>query len=302
MLSPEHGTEVDPDAWMPEESGALVNRQIPPGRHFLRLVYFPGEGRAHFSDVVEMNARVGQARQFRLALKPGRRFSGALDDAVPRPVLNGRVDARVATGVQGASVSWQTLTHVEAGGSFAFDSLPPGTIKLIARCDGFASKDPPGGEALRGRRPQVYPMEPGGKPVQVEMERAATVHVRVKDEQGKPLAQARVNFTPNVVWGDRSTGLFGGIQLTTEQFLRMDRETRRKHLSGVAPAYHGDTDENGVATIANLPPGRQHFRVFCQGYETEIVASKQIIPGFREIELSAGEVREEEVVMHKARQ
>jgi len=296
--APDRDGEVDPNTWMPREGGALVNTQIPPGRKFLRLAAFPPGAPAQFSDVVEVNAEAGHALELQVALKPGEPFAGKLDDTVPRPVINGRVDARVYTDAESVDnpLQWQASACVEADGSFVFESLPPGRLELIALCDGHASQSPP---AHSRRSPQTFPRD--SAPAVVAMEPTATVRLNISDEQGKPLAAVRVHFNPNVTWRDRSSGIFGAAPVTTEQFLRMDPDAREKRIR--APSwthpFHGDTDETGAVIIANLPAGKQHFAVFCQGYEMELLAPGRMMPGFREIDLRAGEMRTIALTMHK---
>jgi hypothetical protein len=302
--SPDRGGEVDPDTWTAREEGAVGNTQFPPGKKFVRLACFPEAGPAHFSEIVEVNVEAGQVIELRMALKPGERFAGRLDETVPRPVMNGRVDAHVYTDAEGLDkpMQWRASARVEADGSFVFESLPGGRIELIALCDGHASKNSPTREAHSMRTPQAFQREPGGAPVVVAMEATATLRLVVGDEKGRPLAVGRAHANPNVVWGDRSGGIFGMAFPGTEELLCTDAETRRKRFQTARlemHPYHGDTDLEGTVTIANLPAGKQHFAVFCQGYEMELLAPGGMMPGFREIDLRAGEVRTIALTMHK---
>lgn len=284
VLSPEHGTEVDPDAWTHEEGGAVVNRLIPPGRHYIRLVAFP----ERFSEVVELNLQSGDAQEFRLDLKAGRAFAGKLDESVPRPVQNGRVDANVLTAHPGASepMQWHVWTEVRADGSFAFDALPGGTLEVTAICDGFVSKS--------GRTPQAFEQ---GASVVVAMEPAATLRLKVTDTAGKPLAGARASATPNVTWAGRYSTRFAGGQLSTPESLRLDSETRRERQKGMGRGlrFQATTGESGEAIITNLPAGKQHIHLHCEGYDPEYIGA---IPGLREVELGPGEVKELAIVLH----
>jgi len=233
VLSPEPGTEVDPDAWTHDEAGGpAVNRLIPPGRHFIRLVAFPG-----------------------------RAFAGELDYSVPRPVHNGRVDANVLTATAPATepVQWRVWTEVRADGSFAFDTLPGGPVEVTAICDGFVSKS--------GRTPQAFE---SGAPVVVAMQPAASLRLKVTDTAGKPVAGARAFASPNVTWAGRYSTLFAGTQLSTPESLRLDSETRRERQRsfGLGPRFQATTDESGEAVITDLPAGKQHFHLHCEGYDT----------------------------------
>jgi protocatechuate 3,4-dioxygenase beta subunit len=284
VLSPEHGTEVDPDTWAHEEGCAVANRLIPPGRHYIRLVSFP----ERFSEVVELNVQSGDAREFRLDLKPGIPFTGNLDARVPRPVLNGRVEANVLTLAENAEepMQWHVWTEARPDGSFSFEALPPGKVEVTVLCDGFVSKS--------GRTPQAF--EQGAGAV-VAMEPAASLRLKVTDTAGKPLAGARVMMNPNVTWAGRYSTLFAGGQLSTPESLRLDSEGRRERQKGLGWGlrFQATTDESGEAVITNLPAGKQRFHLHCEGYEPENMAA---IPGLREVEMGPGEVKELAVVLH----
>jgi protocatechuate 3,4-dioxygenase beta subunit len=285
VLSPESGTEVDPDTWTHEEGGGVVNRLIPPGRHYLRLVSFP----ERFSEVVKLNVRSGDAREFRLDLKPGISFTGNLDASVPRPVLNGRVDANVLTLAEDADepMQWHVWTEVRPDGSFAFEALPGGKVEITLLCDGFVSKS--------GGTPQAFNQ---GAPVVVAMEPAASLRLKVTDDDGKPLAGARATMYPNVTWAGRYSGLFAGGQLSTAEILRLDSETRRERQLGGGQGlrFHSTTDESGEAIITNPPAGKQRFHLQCKGYEMQNCA---MIPGLHGVELAPGELKEIAVVLRR---
>ena len=301
VLSPEHGSEVDRDGWLIEEGGILVNRQILPGRHCLRLVSFPEEDRAHFSEVVEVNVKAGEVRDLRLALKPGLRAAGRFDESVPRPVSNGFAYADVLSRAADADglMQWYTTTEVRPDGSFVFDALPSGVLELHGICEGFVSRNPPGSEPRLGRFPQTFTGQ--AEAIVLEMELAAAVRIEIKDQDGAPTAGARVHFSPNIISASRGSRLFASPGLKTEDVLRMPSDARKQavYQHEMAIKFHGITDESGVATISNLPPGKMRFWAHREGYEMEIAATERMMPGIREIELSPGEVRTLSIIMRE---
>jgi hypothetical protein len=133
------------------------------------------------------------------------------------------------------------------------------------------------------------------------MERAATIHVRVTDGEGRPVPGARAHLNPNVIWGGRYSEIFGTGR-ATEEFLRMAAEERQKHFAGRgwAPKFFALTDEKGIATIRNIPVGKQHLIVFGKGAETQPWPSGARRLDRNEIELSAGEAREVRVMLREA--
>jgi hypothetical protein len=296
------GEQTDPDRWLPQPGCVLVNTQVPPGPLLLRLIAFDNNNVTHFGAAVAAESRPGETHTLRLPLRPGRRVAGFLDPSVPRPVQNGRVHIHVSTPVEsaGGSMKWDTWMNVEADGTFVFNSLPEGAVELIAICDGFVSKNPPGGETARVRRPQVFENE--GVAVTVQMEPAGTCKARVVDSSGKPLAGAYIHFSPNVGWSSRRTGIFAHQRATTDELLRMDREAREKSFRELwrsSPGFSDKTDYTGHAVIANLPAGEHPFHANLQGYRMQGAADDDAFPHGGPIVFSPGETREITIVMRR---
>ena len=294
--------EIDMDTWIHEEGGILSNRQVPRGSGFLRVVSLPENGPAHFSDIVEIAVEEGESRGIHVALRPGMRFHGKLEDSVPRPIVHGRVDVNVTTVVSGGSESmeWHTWRDIEADGTFVFDSLPEGAVELIAICEGFASKNRAGSETEPQRTPQVFQTEKEANPVTVEMERTAVCEAHAADEQRKPMVGATVHLSPNVRWNSGSSGIFAGALLKQEELISLNREERDKRMREKRWAfnYQGTTDENGAALIANLPRGKHLLTTHLQGYRM-MSPSGRMGARFCEVEMLAGEVTKVHIVMRK---
>jgi len=302
IVSDEKGM-TDPDTWVHEEAGALTNTRVPPGIQTLRVACFLPDGSARFSDRVNLQVAAGQPVELRLALKPGTRFAGKLDENVPRPVLDGHVDVNVLAGCDGAEnlLDWRARTNIDPNGLFIFESLPSGLVELIAFCAGYASISPDARDGRRIRRPQTFESQPGDETAVVAMELTATVRVHVADKQGRPLPGARAHLNPNVIFGGRYSGIFGTGH-ATEELLRMGAEARRKELPGRGrgPKFHGLTDEYGAVTIPNIPAGKQRLFVFVEGYETEPSSRTERGHSRQEIELLPGEAREVRVTMRRS--
>jgi hypothetical protein len=289
---------LERETWIHENDGSLLNKQIPPGRTGLRLVCFPDSGEMQFSDVVEFEAKPDQPVHLRLTFRRGRRLTGILDHSVPRPVINGVVEVGVHAGDVSGSLSWHARAPIEADGSFVLASLPPGTVELIALCDGFVSKNGLADRPISQRTPQQF--REGTEPVIVAMEPTATVHVRVRDRAGQARKGANVHFWPNAIWGGRGASIFAA-GISTEDVLQSAPQTLRERPTSlrVAERFHGVTDQEGESIIASLPAGKLHFGVFDKGYQMECIEKETAFPGRSEIELAPGEVRTLSVAMDR---
>ena len=195
----------------------------------------------------------GQTNEFQLRLKPGLRFTGKLDDSVPRPVNHGRVQIHVFPPGPGDGLAWESARPVNADGTFAFESLPPGNLEIIAICDGFVSKDGTGaGVGLR--RPQVTTLDANNNHVEVTMEPTATCIITVLDDHDKPLASAEASFWPNVIWGGKSSTIFARARYESEDLISSgERPDWSKFRAGQPKLFSGTSDARGIAVVSNLP-------------------------------------------------
>jgi len=85
----------DARLWMEPAPGAIMTRRLGAGPHTLRAVQFDADGFPWFSDVLQIDARVGQTNNRAVILRKGTSVRGELDQTVPRPVRHGRVVATI---------------------------------------------------------------------------------------------------------------------------------------------------------------------------------------------------------------
>ncbi len=301
----------DPKTWKNLGNGILEIPKLPPGLHYFRLVYFPENGPACFSDPVRLENRKGKTYDFRLELKPGLRLDGKLDPSVPRPVRNGRVTVLVrrpdqkytsnTDEIAAVSLYWHTWRKINEDGTFTFDSLPPGPVELIALCDGYSSKNPPGTAGNDGI-PQMFLLQDKDLHVELAMEPTAVCQVVTADEKQIAVPGSSVAFWPQAKWNHAKTASYCNFyQIFARPFITMEDRLRGKteelgnpHDSG----FFGITGADGTATIHNLPGRRTSFTVDRDGYLLP-AQSKDNDPSSRNVDLSPGKNIIALVALHK---
>jgi hypothetical protein len=189
---------------------------------------------------------------------------------VPRPVKNGRVliDVRpqpiprylipedwgeLSKQYGGYFRFWHSYRPIAEDGTFVFESVPPGEVDVIVCGDGFVSKSigkvqnrMPDGKLANGPVigiPQPFPLTAPLTTVEVVTEPTATLELRTKTSDGRPIEGATVYLNPNVL---RMGGIFGWMRDSSEEPFRT--------LSPLPDLpYSGKTDKNGKVEIRNVP-------------------------------------------------
>lgn len=254
------------------KSGVLVSRAFDVERSNLRLAYLPTEKPAQFSDLIVVNRPGEDARVFlkKVEMKRGTRVTGSLDEAVPRPVEYGEIVAQVSETKDPENANyrnvwtWNDKVPIAADGSFVFESLPTGGIvQLIARCDGWVSKDPTQDEVNRvvpwkeqisasfSGIPQVFRLDQPQITCSIKMEQAASCKFVVLDAAEKPLADATVHLWPNHYWLKGGSTIFGFGYRSVEILEGKSPRDLRSEIRD----FSGKTDGQGIVTVANLPSG-----------------------------------------------
>jgi hypothetical protein len=164
---------------------------------------------------------------------------GRLDDAVPRPVLAGHVRVRMLGSDPAGCREFDA--EVRADGGFEVANLPDGHGQILALCRGWVSRrtpfDPVESAMLRlGRELTLREIEqsfqeeppesleaqrivvPAPTPLLVAMEPTGSLEVVVKEQDGSPLASARVAASPRVRWIGTAAAAFpwGKWERTTD--------------------------------------------------------------------------------------
>ncbi len=289
------GAVVAEDSWTPIKDGRLACANIPPGRHGLYLSYSSTQHGPCFSEVAFFDLAMGEQKELHLRLLPGRGFKGKLDEAVPRPVIDGAVMVNLAVGSSessGATMSREFTAEVKPDGSFEFESIPPGAGQIIGICSGWASARVESDQPQSSPRLETLSKEEREKkialmrdlamvpqsvnpavlegPFELQMERTATVQATIDDAKGRPIADAELSLSPNVHW---STGHSSAFMHRT---------------------YSGQSDAGGQVTLSNLPRGVVFADV---QHERFVLPAKSGADRRIQIELAAGESREVRIVL-----
>ncbi|MEX2171013.1 MAG: M56 family metallopeptidase [Pirellulales bacterium] len=241
--------------WKRLDDGKIRSPQLEAGEQEFRGVWFPEKGPTHFSRVERVNIIEGESESVRIELRPGTRLVGKVGDAVPRPVVDGKVLVRIDSP---GETDWIDWTEIKEDGSFEFESLPrdEGEVaQLIAICEGFVSEPPPGAEneGFRGL-PQTAPLGDEISRVVLAMIPTATCLVTLRDPAGEPVSGACVSMPPNASWTNGNT-VFAYPLHRSLDFLRgtADWDHTLKRWQEDFP-YQATSDEEGMAQLANVPP------------------------------------------------
>jgi beta-lactamase regulating signal transducer with metallopeptidase domain len=303
-------------SWIPvgDVKEWLENSAVNDGKHYLWLAHRSKEHGLLFSQSTEVIAQKGMTVELSLALEPGCRLEGKLDDIVPRPIKNGIAEAQVMPNEVFASIKrsnetkfqWTAQAPIQEDGSFVFESLPMGHAEIAAYCDGavvkYADKE------VSSSQDQAFTTSTSGDRVTgivVPMQTTSTAIITVEDPDGRPLAGAKVSFWPNLLWFSRSSSVAMPAPWTTEQYLQTDWKSLQrdpnKPLSTDYP-YSAITDETGKAVVKNLPTSTNKFDVDHEAFQMPIRQTPAGAAYARRnspIELKPGETTEMRVRMER---
>jgi hypothetical protein len=247
---------------------------------WLRVVHVPEHGPVLYSELIDLKLRTKNPISLDLALKPGVRVEGRLADSVPRPVENGRLVAAIVTGTDSwTNWVWSATAKIARDGRFVLESMPADeNLQLVALCDGWASASPTIQEmAAYGAQngfsdpnyhgplqswvfPRLYRLTGSKIEPVVPMVRTSTCEVTVVDENGQPLADAIVAFSPNQMLYNAGSQLVGagfdGLTSIRAQLAAGKHLTEPDfHGGDLEKTYMAKTNSRGVAIVTNLPLG-----------------------------------------------
>ncbi len=147
-----------------QEDGTFKSPAVDFKRRLMRVVTAQENSPFLFSDLIDVaEAQAGPDGVLEVVLKPGTKFTGRLDDSVPRPIGEGYVQLMVVEGpnkilsfpmrderyelIEGSwrnPWTWQDSAAVQPDGTFTFESVPAGGLAQIhVVVDGFMSVNPP---------------------------------------------------------------------------------------------------------------------------------------------------------------
>lgn len=286
--------------WATSAPGVFLDRRVPEGTNAARLFYLPADGKDWFSGETVFLSVPGKTNELRVELKPGLRLNGKLDDAVPRPVRNGRVQICVTSdrvNTNADKFAWRAWTVIAADGSFSFESLPAGHVDVIANCDGFKSKDGRG-KTSTFCTPQVVELTNRDESMVLAMEPTATCEITVLDDTGRPLPDAEAMFWPNVLWTGQGSTIFMGWTFNSRDAYRAEEDFDWRRLSkDWPPVYQARSDARGIAIVSNLPAFTQAFAVDHTNFDLPIDPADN--DRFARVPLAPGETNRKTVRMER---
>ena len=285
---------VGPKDWQKKDDGHWTYDKLTPGGHLLELMGRLPSGDIVYGDTTAFTAERGKPCQLALEMKPGIRLEGRLDDSVPRPVKNGRVmmdvrpkeypaldvleDYYAADEKCGGRHFWHSYRAIADDGTFAFESVPPGTADIVVLGDGFASKTV---GKLHNRVngvlstncpvlaiPQAFPLAAPVTKIEIATEPAATLEFTATTQSGQPIAGVGVGLYPAAF---RMSGPFGWLKNSSEEPYR-----EIAHLPD--PVFSGQTDKTGRLVLPNLPAETRGVEVWHKQYQVPL----QDVHGWRD--------------------
>ena len=259
--------------------GRLESGPIDVTDGWLRVVYAPKGATACFSDVIKLSELPIQENRILVdvVLHSSIRLKGRLSDSVSRPVHNGQIAARATTVKDSVFTSWSMETSVAEDGTFELDNVPANShVQIIAMCDGGVSRSPRPSEvkayceqfgykteryigSSTGRiAAQLYFASATAPECVILMDSTGDVEVMVEDWDGKPVAGAKVRFSPNQAWHNSGSQVLGirrdsMAAIQGHDPLAADGVVKSGEQSLAAVA--GVSDADGKVIIRNLPAG-----------------------------------------------
>jgi hypothetical protein len=302
--------------WKLAENGMLVSPVFEPHKTWFCLIrVVPGQPNL-YSELIEIDPTDRSRVLLRdVKLSRGTRVQGRLDDAIPRPITNGIVSARIVRSGSGearfrweSTWTWSDQALIAPDGTFVFESLPSGEVlQLIPICDDWVPAPPSKEEVLpffpqeaeqlliSMSRPQLIRLDgPQVEPV-LKLLPATSAKVTVLGPDDQPLAGVEVASWPNQLWFGGGSQILGTAFSYSEMLLRsrqsdewsFEREKR----------YWATTDENGIAVIRSLPTDRTEGLIAnLDGYEMPLNGTEREI----RIDLKPGVVTEVTIKLQRA--
>ncbi len=253
--------------WEPGDGGVLRSVQMEPRGQTFFVAWLPSQGRAAFSGVLTNMGMGGVTNRHEVVLIRGVEVRGRLADNVPRPVVNGQVNA---VSLRGEPLSWKDWTEVKPDGTFVFSSLPVGRVELAGICEGFVSQS---GTQTNGYPGALVPQEfllTGEKAeVVLRMEPSLTSVVTVNGPDGEPLAGVQVMFSP-IIYTSGGNMVFPGQLFRSEELRRGDKKYSLREWQRSWRRFSGWTDQAGRVEISSLPAGSHYLQVVHEEFETKI--------------------------------
>jgi protocatechuate 3,4-dioxygenase beta subunit len=254
-ISADHRSRLAAGDWRRERDGRLSTTRLAPGPHLIWLEHESEEHGKLASAVAAFELLENDWKELSLELFALSTLQGRLDEAVPRPIVNGHVWVNLnrSDAAGQISIDRDFEAEVRPDGTFELVGLPPGGGQIIALASGWVSSRTPytAAEAAArrlGREPSFEEVQqegareeleaqrlvvPAPAPIVVAMERTGSLEVTVLGPDGGPIAGASVSAWPNVYWIGVGSTIFPWRE------------------------WRASTDPLGRARIDDLPPEQE---------------------------------------------
>ncbi len=294
--------------WELKKNGMFVSGMLKKQKGIMRVACFQDGKPTLFSKEIKIDP-AGKSRVLLkdIELSLGCRIEGKLDQSVERPVRNGYVIATLVKRPDSKgwnSLWWSDETKISEDGAFVFDSLPGDeAIQMIPICDGYVPAKPKLEDVLAvmptnnpdqrknsiaafSATPQLVKSVGDTVTTELSMNKAATVTVKVVDQDGEPIENLRVATSPNQFWFD------GGSQILSDSYptrklweLKQAGKDLTSYFRSKGHSYMKKTDKNGMVQLKNMPKGSHGFGVHEQEWEMKV----DPVSGDRETRVKVGD-------------
>lgn len=293
-----------------EQDGVVTIRRVDlqsnSASPWLRIVQAPEAGPPSFSELINMRQHAGPTVSLDVKLEHGVRVTGHLADNATRPIKNGRALATINSGgrANGRVWTWRVATGIDEDGNFIFESLPRGdTVQIIAISDGWVSASSTAHEVaeyghannfatepLDDRQmkasnrvyPRLYRLIPPEIEAVLPMEATLSCMVTVIDDNGLPIPDARVGFSPNQYSFDGGSQLLGQEGNSLESLRASAKRKGEVEFNYSWPKntrYAKTTDAGGIVVINGLPFALSSATTLTRQYRFYVSHDKYQLPG-----------------------
>lgn len=291
--------------WPPQETPnmTLLLPRMKSEKQSVRLAKFDNDKLTHLSVAVNCDLTGQDNASLDVPLKPIKQFKGMLDSSVPRPVINGRVQAMTIPTPNTLSnrVPWRTWSKIQSDGSFTIEAWPQDEpIQVIAICDGYvAQSGNPPAELSRPfdpqrnqfQRPQVFDKD--ADQIVLAMEPLVKCVIKTMDKEGHPISGLHASSYPNVSWWNLQTQVYCAPFSLWESRNLIKTRAMRDAPADVPNPFEAITNQDGIATLFLPELPREYFVIDSDEYEIPInLGSRQV-----DLNLKIGETTNFELTM-----
>lgn len=269
--------DLEKPDWEQRANGRISVWKIPRQDELKFVLKTEGAGKpAMLSQVQQVQVSAKDEKRLQVVLSPTGTVRGRLSSNVPRPVINGTVEAAGTGEFAKCGTYAKRSVKVAEDGTFELNDMPYGEILVWGLTDGWASVNTAAEREILGR-PQSFYFDADHAEYELPMNPTATARFTVVDPQGRPVEGVRIGASPNMC-----------LQDCCGMWIRRDWGTK--------------SDENGVAAIENMPLFKNpRFSIWGNAaweYEPEVDQQTNGVSREVRFDLTPGEITEKTITVH----